>query len=54
MHAFYKQLYATSHNNGPYLLALRNITEATHTQIHSLASELSWQSWGEDGKPVQA
>ena len=54
MQAFYKKLSTASHNNGLYLLTLRTITEATHTQIHSLASELSWQSWGEDGQPVQA
>ena len=54
MQAFYKKLCTSSHNDVPYLQALMDITEATHAQIHALTSEFSWQSWGEDGKPVQA
>jgi hypothetical protein len=54
MQAFYKKLHTSSQSNVPYLQALRDITEATHTQIHALASEFSWQNWGEDGNPVRA
>jgi hypothetical protein len=52
MQAFYKKLSTSSQSNISYLQALRIITEATPIQIHALSSEFSWQSWGEDGKPI--
>jgi hypothetical protein len=53
MQAFYKKLCVSSQSKEAYLQALKNITKATPIQIYTLASEFSWQSWGEDGKPVQ-
>lgn len=54
MQAFYKKLCASSQSKVPYLQALRDVTKATQTQIHAIASEFSWQSWREDEKSVQA
>ena len=54
MQAFYKKLCAASQGKGAYLQALKAITKATQTQIHTVASEFSWQSWSETEKHVQA
>jgi len=53
MQAFYKKLCAVPQGKGTYWHALNAITKATQTQVHTIASEFSWQSWSEAEKHVQ-
>jgi hypothetical protein len=54
MQAFYKKLCGSSRSKVPYLQALSAVTKATQTQIQTVASGFSWQSWIEAEKYVQA
>ena len=47
METFYQYLSVTHKDGDLYLENLAAIMQATRDQMQALASELAWQSWGE-------
>jgi hypothetical protein len=45
MNTFYRLLFTTFENHNQYLETLALITQASRSQIDSMASDLAWQSW---------
>lgn len=45
MKTFHKLLFTTLKNQDQYLETLALITQASRSQIDSMASDLAWQSW---------
>lgn len=54
LNAFYEMLVVVPQGKNPYRDTLTAITKATRTQLNALASDLSWQTWGEEVKPTKA
>ena len=53
MKAFYAKLTSPDQNQNPYWSALRLITKTARSQVNTLDSEFSWQSWDENGSPFK-
>ena len=53
MQSFYASL-SSANLLDTYLKILADLTKLNREQIRVLESDMSWQSWGEEEKPVQA
>ena len=52
LNAFYKMLTTIPQGENPYRDTLAAIAKSTRPELNTLASDLSWQTWDAEGKPV--
>ena len=45
LNAFYKMLTTAHQNKNPYQDSLAAIMKATRSELNSLSSDMSWQTW---------
>ena len=52
LNAFYKMLTTVHQSQNPYQDSLAAIMQATRSELNSLSSDMSWQTWTTEAKPA--